>query len=96
VASLVFLPSALRDLERLARFLRETDPDAAAETGSLILDSLRILKNFPLVGRRADDTKRELTIFRGSTGYLALYHFDSTADRVMVLAVRHQREVDFQ
>ncbi len=96
MASLVFLPSALQDLERLARFLRETDPGAAAQTAKLILDSLGILKDFPLVGRRADDAKRELTIFRGSTGYLALYHFDSRADRVLVLAVRHQREVDFQ
>ena len=96
MASLVFLPSALQDLERLARFLRETDPGAAAQTAKLILDSLRLLKDFPLVGRRVDDAKRELTIFRGSTGYLALYHFDSRADRVMVLAVRHQREVDFQ
>jgi plasmid stabilization system protein ParE len=40
VAILRFTPAALGDLERLAAFLRQTDPAAAVETIPLILDGL--------------------------------------------------------
>jgi hypothetical protein len=34
-------------------------------------------------------------ISRGKTGYLALYHYDEARDRILVLAIRHQREAGF-
>ena len=34
----------------------------------------------------------ELVISRGGTGYLALYEYAALADRVVILALRHQRE----
>jgi len=33
-------------------------------------------------------------VFRGRSGYAALYSFLPLADEVVVLAVRHQREVE--
>ena len=36
-----------------------------------------------------------MLISRGSTGYLALYGYDERADRVVVLALRHQRELGY-
>lgn len=94
MAALRFTPAALRDLERLAAFLRESDPPAAAETIPLILDALRILAAYPLIGRPVDAQRRELLIFRGRTGYVAQYAFLPGADEVLFLAIRHQREVD--
>jgi plasmid stabilization system protein ParE len=94
LASLRFTPAALRDFERLAAFLRESDPQAAGETISLILDGLRVLASHPLIGRPIDANRRELLIFRGRTGYVAQYSFRPAADEVVFLAIRHQREAD--
>ena len=84
----------MRDFERLAEFLRESDPRAAAETIPLILDGLRVLATYPLIGRPIDEGRRELLIFRGRTGYVAQYAFRAVADEVVLLAIRHQREVE--
>lgn len=94
MATLRFTPAALRDLERLAEFLRESDPGSAAETISLILDGLKVLALYPLIGRPIDVDRRELLIFRGRTGYVAQYGFRLATDEVVALAIRHQREVD--
>jgi plasmid stabilization system protein ParE len=94
LASLRITPAALRDFERLAAFLRQSDSEAAAETIPLILEGLRVLATHPLIGRPIDSRRRELLIFRGRTGYVAQYSFRPTDDEVVLLAVRHQREVD--
>ena len=94
MATLRFSPHAVDDLERLAHFLGEEDPRAALETIPMILDGLRVLASHPLIGRPIDVKRRELLIFRGRTGYLAQYTFRLAEDEVVVLAVRHQREVD--
>jgi len=94
LATLRFTPAALLDLERLASFLRESDPAAAAETIPLILEALKVLAAYPLVGRPIDMKRRELVVFRGRTGYLVQYSFRLAQEEVAILAVRHQREVD--
>lgn len=86
---------AAEDLERLADFLLESAPDAAIETVDLIVDALEILARHPRIGRISAEGLRELVISRGRSGYVALYSYDETADVVLVLAVRHQREEDF-
>ena len=94
MAVIRFTPAALQDLERLADFLREADLDTAAQTIPLILDGLRILATHPLIGRPIDAKRRELVIFRGRSGYTAQYSFRPVQDEVVVLAIRHQRELD--
>jgi plasmid stabilization system protein ParE len=94
LASLRFTPAALRDLERLTEFLRESDPTAAAETIPLILNGLKVLASHPLIGRPIDTRRRELLVFRGRSGYVAQYAFLAAADEVVLLSIRHQREVD--
>lgn len=81
-------------MERLAAFLRESDPIAAAETLPLIFDGLKVLAAYPLIGRPIDAKRRELLIFRGRSGYVAQYAFRPADDEVVFLAFRHQREVD--
>jgi len=85
-------PPAVRDLERLAAFLREDD--AAAATVRIIFEGLRVLEKHPLIGRGLARGRRELVIYRGRTGYLALYRYDAVVDEVLILAIRHQRGVD--
>ena len=94
MASLRLTPAALRDFERLAAFLRQSEPESADETIPLILDGLKVLAVHPLIGRPIDSRRRELLIFRGRTGYVVQYSFRSADDVVVVLAVRHQREVN--
>jgi plasmid stabilization system protein ParE len=91
-----YLLSALEDLDRLAECLRESDPAAATGTARLILDSIRVPADHPLIGRPAGPNRRELVIYRGRTGYLAQYRYEHTTDEVVVAAVRHQREADLE
>jgi plasmid stabilization system protein ParE len=94
LATLRFTPAALDDLERLAAFLLESDPGAAAQTIPLIMNGLKVLASHPLIGRPIDLDRRELLIFRGRSGYVAQYSFRLAKDEVVILAMRHQREVD--
>ena len=94
MATLRFTPAALRDLERLAAFLRESDPIAAAETIALILNGLKVLAAHPLIGRPIDANRRELLVFRGRSGYVAQYALRPGDNEVVFLAIRHQRELD--
>lgn len=88
---LLFSEQALNDLERLSNFLVQTDPYAAEETATLIFQALEILVQHPEMGRKVSFGQRELVISRGKTGYLALYKFLPHIDRILVLALRHQR-----
>ena len=94
MASLRFIPRAVRDLERLAEFLRASDPAAADQTAALIFESIEILRDHPLIGRPVSINRRELVVFRGRTGYLARYGFSLARDEVVILSIRHQREVE--
>ena len=87
---------AAQDLEELVDFLRTHQADYAVETIDLILNALNILEQHPHIGRLVQNQLRELIISRGKTGYVALYEYDESADVVLVLAIRHQREAGYQ
>jgi plasmid stabilization system protein ParE len=96
VATLHYSARALEDLARLGDFLIEDDSEAGRATAALILDGLEVLETHPLIGRIATGTLRELVISRGRSGYLALYEYQPATDRVVVVAIRHQREAGFE
>jgi plasmid stabilization system protein ParE len=79
----------------LVVFLSDDEPDAALATYDLVLGAFEVLRTYPSIGRPVDDVLRELVISRGRSGYLALYEYDVPADRVVVLALRHQREAGY-
>lgn len=87
---------AIADLARLRAFLKAKSPDSAERSGQVIARGLRSLEDFPEQGRPIDalDEGRELIIEFGVSGYVALYRV--TEDHVVVLAIRHQREVGYQ
>lgn len=90
-----YAPRAFADLQRLVEFLLASAPEQALETYSLIESALSILPQHPWIGRPLSGGLRELVISRGRTGYLALYRVDDAKSRVLVLAIRHQREAGF-
>ena len=95
MAGISYSPRAASDLPRLVDSLADEDPVAAAETAELIATAVEALESHPLLGRPVESGYRELVISRGKTGYLALYRYDETRDRILVLAIRHQREAGF-
>lgn len=48
-----------------------------------------------MIGRSIEGELRELVISFGRTGYLALYRFLPATSEVRILAIRHQRELDY-
>jgi plasmid stabilization system protein ParE len=83
-------------MARLRDFLVQEDPMGAEATIDLIASALEVLKRHPFIGRPVEQPLRELVISRGRSGYLALYQFMPEDDRVVVRAIRHQREAGFE
>jgi plasmid stabilization system protein ParE len=95
VAHLNLAAGAEADLHRLYEFLAADDPLAADAVADLILEGIAILERHPLIGRPAEEGKRELVISRGRSGYVALYKYLQEEDVVLVLSLRHQREAGY-
>ena len=93
MAKLRYSSRATRELERLARFLYQENPEEAAKTIPLIISAVDALAFHPRIGRAYGVAVRELVISRGKTGYIALYRYDEIRDVARVLAIRHQREL---
>lgn len=55
------------------------------------------LQHSHMIGRPVEDHDdlRELVIDFGSTGYLALYRFEPSFSVVTILAIKHQREDEY-
>ena len=98
-----FSPEAAEDLQRLFDFALQRELDSA--TGDLdgptralqaIKDGLAFLALSPFSCRKVGATAfvRELVIPFGASGYVALFEIVDDA-RVIVGAVRHQREDDY-
>jgi plasmid stabilization system protein ParE len=95
VARVVYSRNALANLERAFDFLAEHDPDAAVNAAGAIQSAVDALASHPLMGRRLRGEIRDLVISFGRTGYVALYRFVPARNEVRVLAIRHQRELDY-
>jgi len=86
---------ALRDLERLFDFVAAVDPGQAIALVSSLRAAFEVLADHPLLGRVAEEGRRELVLSRGRYGYIAKYRWLPAEDVVLVLAVRHQREAGY-
>lgn len=95
MAEVAYSARALDDLERVFEFIAKNDPGAAYSAAVAIREAVAILGAHPLVGRRIEGEIRELVISFGRTGYVALYRYVPAQDRVRVLGIRHQRELDY-
>lgn len=91
----VYTQNALDNLERVFSFLAEHDPGAAVDAAVTIRSAVEILADHPLIGRRVEGEIRELVISYGKHGYVALYRFLPERKQIRILALRHQRELDY-
>ena len=89
---------AQSDLSRLHLFLTGNDINTTKRAMLAIREALRSLAPAPNIGRLVEDSEdlRELVIDFGASGYLALYRLEPALDAVTILAVKHQREDDYQ
>lgn len=86
-------PPALRDVQRLYRFLVGKNPDAAKRAVQAVRQGVKVLGQQPQVGRPIEDMAeayREWQIDFGDSGYVVRYRV--VTDAVIILAVRHQKE----
>ena len=93
-----FTPEAANDLRRLYAFLADNDLAAAKKALKTIGKAWEILEEFPFSCRKAQNDNpflREIIIPFGDSGYVALYEIEGNKI-VTILAVRHQREEDYQ
>lgn len=95
MARVVYSSNALANLERAFISLASDSSDAAMDAAKAIRSAITLLAHHPLIGRIVDDELRELVISFGRTGYVALYRFVPARDQVWILAIRHQRELDY-
>ncbi|HEX5750633.1 MAG TPA: type II toxin-antitoxin system RelE/ParE family toxin [Archangium sp.] len=95
MARVVYAARALADFERIVDFVAGHSPELAELAVARISEAVSVLEKHPLIGRPAEQGLRELVISRGRTGYIALYRFLKAEDTVLVLALRHQREVGY-
>lgn len=95
MAEIVYSPNAIANIERAFEYLAERDPRSALAAASAIRTAVEVLTQHPLIGRPVEGNLRELVISFGRTGYVALYRFVPSENRVRVLAIRHQRELDY-
>lgn len=95
MARVVYTRNALAYLERAFAYLAEHDPAASVDAAVAIREAVEILSGHPLIGRRVEGEIRELVISYGKTGYIALYRFLPEQSLIRILAIRHQRELDY-
>jgi plasmid stabilization system protein ParE len=86
---------ALRDMERLFEFLAVEDPVRARVQLLSVRRAFELLADHPLLGRAAEDGRRELILSRGRFGYIAKYRWLPVDEVALILAVRHQREAGY-
>lgn len=88
--------SALRDVQRLYRFLADNNSEAAKRAVKAIRASVRVIAQHPEIGRPAEGMEpeyREWVIAFGDSGYIALYRY--AGETALIVAVRHQKEVGY-
>ncbi len=95
-SEIVWLPGASRDVKRLRNFIKSDNPRAAQRAAQRILEGVNILQDNPEVGVPVENLidYRDLTLSFGAGEYIIRYRRE-TANRVMIVRVRHSKEEGF-
>ena len=80
------------DFERILDHLAQYQVENPALRIREIIEAINVLEYNPMIGRPANNDKRELVIGHRSHGYVALYRYIVEIDTVFVLAIRSQKE----
>jgi plasmid stabilization system protein ParE len=95
MATVEITQRALADLERLFDVIAAENPGKAAVQILSVRKALELLADHPLLGRPAEEGRRELILSRGRYGYIAKYRWLPAEEIVLILAVRHQLEAGY-
>ena len=90
---LIWSPQALRDVQRLYRFLASKNLESAKRAVTAIRQGVNVLSLQPGMGRPVEDMENEFRdwiIDFGDGGYVARYRIDG--QQVIILAVRNRKE----
>ncbi len=92
MASVVWLPEAVEDVERLRTFLHDKNPSAATRAAQTIREGARTLATFPEFGRPMSDGtgRREMILPFGAGAYVLRYILDG--DTVAIVRAWHSKE----
>ncbi len=88
-------PEVGDDFDRILDHLAEYHVENPVLRIREIIEALNVLEHNPMIGRPANNDKRELVIGRSSHGYVALYRYLAEIDTVFVLVVRSQQEAGY-
>ena len=96
MSRLIWTPHALRDLQRLYRFLAEKNKEAASRAIKSIRTQTAILSEHPEIGKvfhHAQPAIREWPIRFAHSGYIVLYRL--TVAKIVILTIRHQKKAGY-
>jgi plasmid stabilization system protein ParE len=96
VAEVTFTSRALAELQRIFDFLATDNRPVAVATVQASRTGVEVSASHPFIGRPAARGRRELILSRGKSGYVSLYRYAPGLDKVLVLAIRHQREAGYR
>ena len=91
--NVVYAPRALRDLDGIAAYLSERNPDAAARVLGAIKSSIDTLSFFPQIGRIIDNADhRRVPVLR----YPYVIFYRIAGEELLILHIRHtsRRPID--
>lgn len=93
---LVWLDSAVNDVQRLREFIATENPAAAQRAASTIKEAVERLQQHPTIGKPVEDLLeyRDLLIRFGAAGYVLRYRIHM--DVIYIVHVRHYRENTFK
>jgi plasmid stabilization system protein ParE len=87
----IWLPIALKDLERHFDFLNDKNPEAASRASRALLNAGASLSQSPERCRMiSGSNQRKLRVFFGKHGYFLYYRIED--EKVFILRVHHGRE----
>ncbi|SEL88194.1 Plasmid stabilization system protein ParE [Kosakonia sacchari] len=88
---------ALRDVQKLSRFLNQKNREASKKAVAEIRKYARLLETTPDIGVPDEDDEysgyRDLIIPFGASGYVLRYFLDN--GQPIIVAVKHQKEAGF-
>lgn len=96
MARIELAPEIQDDFDRIFNYLSENAVEDVPGRTREIIQAIDVLQYNPLIGRAASGDNRELVIGRGARGYVALYRYVELVDTVFVLAIRGQKEADYE
>ena len=94
-STIVWLPSAAKDVERLREFIKNKNPNAALRAASRIKEAVTLLIEDKDAGKPVEEALsfRDLFIPFGSGNYILRYRIE--VNRIVIVRVRHSKEKGF-